>query len=143
MQCETIIAGKFVEQVMPLIDDAKQMIDICVFDWRWYPQDIASKCQLFNQSIVRALRRGVVVRAIVNSQSVADTLKKLGAQTKKFTSGHLLHTKLMIIDQQTVITGSHNYTQSAFSDNYELSVILSEVVGIGDFSQFFHSLWTK
>lgn len=141
MEVEAIIASKFLEKVRPLIDEAVQMIDICVFDWRWYPSDPGGTCQQFNRAIVDAIRRGVEVRAIVNSQNVADTLRQVGAQVKKFQSAHLLHAKLMIIDDKIVVTGSHNYTQSAFSANYELSVILRDVVNIGDYSQFFHNLW--
>ena len=141
MTCEPIIAGKFVEKVRPLIDEAVNTIDICVFDWRWYPQDPASAAQIFNAAVVRAARRGVQVRAIVNNQNVADILKECGAQTKKFVSAHLLHNKLMIIDGKTVITGSHNYTQSAFTANYELSVILNDIIGLGEIQTFFNNLW--
>lgn len=129
------------KQVRPLIDEAMNSIDICVFDWRWYPQSPASVAQLFNQAIVRAARRGVQVRAIVNSADVATILKQAGAETKKIQSAHLLHTKLMIIDGQTVITGSHNYTQSAFSANYELSVILRDCINLAPIQNFFNNLW--
>lgn len=143
MTCEPIIASEFVKKMIPIIDEARQMIDICVFDWRWYPQDPGSVAQLYNQAVIRAIKRGVCVRAIVNSQQVADTLREAGAKTKKHISAHLLHTKLMIVDDSIIITGSHNYTQSAFSANYELSVILRDVVAIGDFSNFFNALWSR
>jgi len=81
------------------------------------------------------------VRAIVNSEDVACKLRKAGVDVKKFVSKHLLHCKLMIIDDKIVITGSHNYTQSAFEANFEISVILSELANISDFSNFFNNLW--
>jgi phosphatidylserine/phosphatidylglycerophosphate/cardiolipin synthase-like enzyme len=68
-------------------------------------------------------------------------LRSVGAEVKKHLSTHLLHAKLMIIDEDTVITGSHNYTQSAFTANYELSVILTELENIEQFNLFFRNIW--
>jgi phosphatidylserine/phosphatidylglycerophosphate/cardiolipin synthase-like enzyme len=143
MQCETIIAGDFVKKVVPLIDSARHTLDLCVFDWRWYPQDPSSPVQLFNQAIVSAVRRGVTVRALVNSDSILTTLRSVGVDAKKFVSGHLLHCKFIILDSTTIITGSHNYTQSAFSSNFELSVVLSDGVDCFPFQDFFNRLITK
>lgn len=141
MQCEPIIAGQFVSKVKPFIDSAKNSLDICVFDWRWYPNDPGAVCQQFNLSIVAAVKRGVKVRALVNSDSVAQILRSVGVQVKKHISAHLLHLKMILIDDKIVITGSHNYTQSAFQANRELSVILSDGVDTSEFSKFFNNIW--
>lgn len=141
MQCETLIAGKFVEDSIAIINAAKNSIDVCVFDWRWYPDDPGAPCQRFNQSIVQAARRGVKIRALVNGQRVQQHLSSIGAEVKRHISKHLLHLKMMIIDEKTVITGSHNYTQSAFTSNYELSVILSDGIDVTPFKEFFDNLW--
>jgi len=141
MQIEPVVAGEFVSKIVPLINQSKNTIDVCVFDWRWYPNDPGSPCQKFNQAIVQAVKRGVKIRAIVNSASVAQTLKNVGVNVKHHLSAHLLHLKMLVIDDKIVITGSHNYTQSAFSANYELSVILNEVLPNSVFSQFFVTLW--
>jgi phosphatidylserine/phosphatidylglycerophosphate/cardiolipin synthase-like enzyme len=49
----------------------------------------------------------------------------------------------MIIDDEIAITGSHNYTQSAFQMNLELSVILDDIETISRFNQFFATLWQQ
>lgn len=141
MQCDPIIATQYVEKVVPLIQEAKHTLDICVFDWRWYPNDVGAACSLFNRSIVDAIHRGVTVRALVNSENIAGTLRAAGAQVKKFVSAHLLHCKMIVIDDKIIVTGSHNFSQSAFQANYELSVILSDGVDTSEFNNFFKSLW--
>lgn len=141
MQCESIIAGQFVQKVTPLVAGVRRTLDICVFDWRWYPNDVGSPCQIFNQSIVQAVRRGVRVRAIVNSESVAAQLRAVGVEVKRHVSKHLLHLKMMVLDSETLVTGSHNYTQSAFSANYEMSLILSDGVNLKPAEDFFNALW--
>lgn len=123
---ETIIGKEFHTKVIPLIDNAKQEIKVMVFDWRWYPQDAGSPAQLFNQAVVRAQKRGVKVKVITNVYEVLEILRNQGCAVKKLLSSKLMHAKLMIIDNSVVIIGSHNYTQNAFTVNYELSVILKQ-----------------
>lgn len=138
---ESIVGSQFPKKVIPLIDSAKKSIDIVVFDWRWYPQDPGAPVQLFNQAIVRAARRGIKVRAIANFDNIVSILKGVGVDSRKLITKSIVHSKIMIIDDEIVITGSHNYTQNAFQMNMELSVILTQPFDITEFSNFFNSLW--
>jgi len=138
---ETIIGSQFPKVVIPLIDKAKFSIDIVVFDWRWYPQDPGASVQLFNQAIVRASRRGVKVRAIANNDEIVNILNQNGCQAKRLLTSKLVHPKIMIIDEETAITGSHNYTQSAFQMNYEVSMILHGREEIQRLIDFFKNLY--
>jgi len=139
---ETISGRQFPKKVIPLIEAAKNTLDIVVFDWRWYPFDPGASVQLFNQAIVRAIRRGVKVRAIANNDQIVAILLKEGAQAKRLTTSNLLHCKLMIFDEAKVVIGSHNYTQNAFETNFELSVALDIPAGCLDFFNFFNALWS-
>lgn len=140
-QISTIIGKEFPEKVIPLIDQSKNSIDIVVFDWRWYPQHLASPAQLFNQSIVRAVRRGVNVRAISNNDQIHAILTEAGIKSKRAYSKRVMHVKLMIIDESTIIIGSHNYTQNAFQMNQEMSVILRDVGADNRFQKFFNNIY--
>jgi phosphatidylserine/phosphatidylglycerophosphate/cardiolipin synthase-like enzyme len=138
---QTISGRDFPVKVIPLIEQAKKSIDIVVFDWRWYPSDPGAACQLFNQAIICARRRGVAVRALVNNCDIAKILLNEGCQAKRLISTKLMHCKLMIIDNDTIITGSHNYSQAAFQMNFELSVIIKNEPVSADFNKFFNNLW--
>jgi len=138
---QAIIGKQFPEKVIPLIDNAVKSIDIVVFDWRWYPQDPGATVQLFNQAIVRAVRRGVRTRAIVNNDEIVRVLKSCGVLAKRLIAKNLVHVKLMVIDDKIVIVGSHNYTQSAFQMNFELSVILDNPEGLAEIQSFFNNLY--
>jgi phosphatidylserine/phosphatidylglycerophosphate/cardiolipin synthase-like enzyme len=127
--------------VIPKIDEAKTSIKIVVFDWRWYPNDMGNPCQLFNQSIVRATGRGVRVSVITNNNDILATLKEIGCDAKKLITKNLVHAKLMIIDDRLVIIGSHNYTQSAFTMNYEISAMYEDFESAKSFSAFFNNLY--
>jgi phosphatidylserine/phosphatidylglycerophosphate/cardiolipin synthase-like enzyme len=138
---QILIGKEFPQQVIPLIDLAKKSIEIIVFDWRWYPQDPGSSCQLFNQALVRAARRGVAVRAISNNNEINKTLNGLGCRAKKIVSQRLVHCKIIIVDNEILITGSHNFTQSAFNLNYEMSVILHDPEAALTAQNFFNNLF--
>lgn len=138
---DVIVGKEFPKKVIPLIENAKKSIDIIVFDWRWYPQTPGSPVQLFNQAIIRAVKRGVQVRAIANTDDIVKTLNDFGASAKKLSTPALVHVKLMIIDDELAIIGSHNYTESAFLMNYELSVIVDDPVVVDRCKTFFNNLF--
>jgi len=118
----SIISNEFPRVAISLIESARESIDIIVFDWRFYNDDPANSVSQFNHAIYTAVKRGVSVRCLVNSESVIDNLKKMGCYAKCLYSKKLLHTKLLIVDKRRIILGSHNYTQQAFCSNHELSV---------------------
>ena len=53
----TIIGAEFVKKVIPIIKTAKNTIDIIVYDWRWYPDQIGSRIQKFNNTIIDAKKK--------------------------------------------------------------------------------------
>ena len=138
---EPIIGDQFPKKVIPLIDSAKYSIKIIVFDWRWYPDDPGAAAQLFNQSIVRAVRRCVEVKVITNCEQIVKILNSLGCKAKKLYTKNLVHAKMMIIDNSVVVLGSHNYTQSAFTTNQEISICVSEVGNIDEFIKAFNFIY--
>jgi len=141
MENETIKGAEYPEKVGKLIDTAKSTIDILMFDWRWYKDDIGHPLQIFNQKLVRAVRRGVRIRTITNYAELVDTLNILGFYAKKWPHKNLLHSKLVIIDNQIVVSGSHNFTGNAFCANLETSVILHEETLAKSFTEYFNNIW--
>jgi len=137
---QAIIGKQFPEKVIPLIEAAKDNIKIVVFDWRWYPNDPGNPVQLFNQSIVRAVRRGVKVEVVANCDAVVKTLQSVGVVAKKIISKNLVHAKLMIFDGRIVVVGSHNFTQSAFTMNHEISAVYDDPISASGFINFFDKL---
>lgn len=138
---QTLSGRQFPAVVIPLIEAAKNSIDIVVYAWVWYPSDPGAVCQLFNQAIIRAARRHVKIRVITNNTKTIQALQSQDIEAKALQTTKLVHAKLMIIDSEKVITGSHNYTQFAFHINFELSVILDDKNIAADFNIFFNNLW--
>lgn len=138
---ESIIGNEYPKKVIPLIDGAKFTINIIVYDWRWYQNDPGNPVQLFNQAIVRACRRGVKVRVIGNSEDILKILRSVGCDARRVISKKLVHAKLIILDDQSVILGSHNFSQSAFTMNQEVSVFIPDFPATPRLVSYFNSLW--
>jgi phosphatidylserine/phosphatidylglycerophosphate/cardiolipin synthase-like enzyme len=138
---QTIIGKNYPKLVIPLIKNAKSSIKIVVYDWRWYSDDPANPCQLFNSAIVGAQKRGVQVRACVNSSQILDPLRENGIDARIPISKNLMHAKFMIIDEKILVIGSHNFSQSAFTQNMETSLILEDEEKIKELVVFFNSIW--
>lgn len=138
---ETAIGRQFPKKVIPIIDNAKKSIYIMVYEWNWYQDQIGAQIQLFNNSIVRAKQRGLDVKAVVWDKKISNILESVNINNKWIHESKLLHIKLMIIDKQIVVLGSHNYTKNAFDFNFETSVILNDEKIAQEFTQFFETFF--
>lgn len=143
MNCQNIelaLGLEFPKKVLPLIESAVSSIKIIVFDWRWYPADPGCVCQQFNNAILQASKRHVDVSVLTNCDDVLRLLQQNGIKAKKPVSRRLLHSKIIIVDEKHLVIGSHNYTQNAFTSNFESSVILRNCDDLKNILSFFDSL---
>lgn len=136
-----IVGAEYPAKVIPFIDKAKRNVDIVSYDWRWYPNQPGHAVQRFNIALVNASRRGVIVRAVVNNAEILPILAKVGIQARKMKDHRTLHTKLILIDDEVAIIGSHNITRNAFGANVETSLAVGIPDGERRFSEFFSNLW--
>jgi phosphatidylserine/phosphatidylglycerophosphate/cardiolipin synthase-like enzyme len=138
---ELIVGNKFSEKVVPYIDAAVKTIEIIIFDWRWYPETQDDTVRLFNMAIIRAKNRGVSIRVICNNDHVLDALKKNNIRCKRLYTYKMVHAKMLLIDEAILVIGSHNYTQSAFKLNLEISAKVELERGQNEAITFFNTLW--
>ena len=141
LQTIPVIGKEFADKIIPLVEQSKKSIDIIVYDWKWYPDQIGSGIQRFNNTIITAAKKGKRVRVITTSPYIDKILSGLNIKTKRWTSRKTLHTKLTLIDGRIAILGSHNYTMNAFTINYEVSVIIQDEAVVKRLNQYFENLW--
>ena len=136
-----IIGADYPKVLIPLLDGSRKNIDIVVYDWRWYSDQLMHPVQQFNMALVRAVHRGVVVRALLNKPDILPTLQKVGIRAKQIRDRRTLHSKLVLIDGNTLVIGSHNFTRNAFAGNIETSIALSVPLENSRFADFFNNLY--
>jgi phosphatidylserine/phosphatidylglycerophosphate/cardiolipin synthase-like enzyme len=82
------------------------------------------------KALVEAHKRGIKVEAILDKSNVtgnyssATFLKNAGIPTFIDSQHAIAHNKIIIIDKETVITGSFNFTRAAEEKNAENLLIL-------------------
>jgi phosphatidylserine/phosphatidylglycerophosphate/cardiolipin synthase-like enzyme len=83
-------------------------------------------------AMVAQAQAGLPVRGVFERQNAGGTgsafsrLRHGGVDVLEDGNCYILHHKLIVIDQQTVITGSYNFTNSAERDNDENLVIVDD-----------------
>lgn len=82
------------------------------------------------KALVEANKRGVAVFVILDKSNktdkygVADLLTHFGVDTYIDDKHAIAHNKVMILDKETVITGSYNFTNAAENKNAENTLII-------------------
>jgi len=84
------------------------------------------------KAVLAAHRRGVDVRVILDSSqqtdkySASDFLSRAGITTLIDAEHGIAHNKVIIIDGQTVITGSFNFSRAAEEENAENLLVIRD-----------------
>ena len=97
------------------------------------------------QALIGAHRRGVRVQVLLDEKSqstnrnIIDMLNEAQVALRLDGQHAIAHNKVMIMDGQTVITGSYNFTNAAQSRNAENLLVL----GSPELAQNYKDNWLK
>lgn len=99
--------------------------------------------EIANELLGKA-KEGVIIRGFIESSqnskwSVYDDLEKAGLDVKVYDKG-VLHHKVFIIDNSTVITGSYNPTKNGNENNDENMAVMQDKAIAALFADEFNSL---
>jgi len=82
------------------------------------------------ETLTNAHRRGVTVRIVIDARNLENSkdqaLRRAGIEVRKDGNPYTMHDKVMVIDSTWVVTGSYNFTNSAYSRNNENLLILRD-----------------
>ena len=127
-------------RIRSALDGARAQLDICVF---------TITDNGISEAIEAAHGRGVRVRIITDNDksedlgSDVDRLERVGVQIRTDRTEFHMHHKFAIFDRRTLITGSYNWTRSAFRNNQENIVVSTDARLIGGFAGEFERLWKR
>jgi len=118
---------------------ARVSVDVCVFT---ITDDHLSA------AIMEAHGRGVRIRVVSDDEKSGDTgsdiatLRRLGVDVAIDTSPSHMHHKFAIFDRKQLMSGSYNWTRSAFLENQENIILTNELGLLRQFQDTFDALWT-
>ncbi len=111
------------------VEFSKKSISVAIYMFKSDGQGDAVELR---NSLLRAIDRGVKVYLVMDVAKdditsdanifTGEIIAKHGGVVRYDSPFRKLHSKLMVIDDEIVYIGSHNYTDSAFGKNNETSV---------------------
>ncbi len=112
------------------INKAQASVDLCMYLISFYPKETDSQVYQLMSALAKAKARGVAVRVILDQDptqknlAAAQFLKQAGVPV--FWDSELVttHTKALVMDGETVLVGSTNWSESAFSRNNESNAFI-------------------
>lgn len=128
------------EELEEALLGSRKSIWVCVFTI----SDDAMAAALISQH-----RAGVDVKVITDDEKVHDRgsdifeMKEAGIPVKVDDSRHHMHHKFALLDHETLINGSYNWTRSAHRYNHENLIITKDEALVRDFTKEFKKLWEE
>jgi phosphatidylserine/phosphatidylglycerophosphate/cardiolipin synthase-like enzyme len=117
---------------------AGQTLDVAVYTFTSEP---------IRDALIDAAARGVAVRAVIDTweanDAVVSSLQGTDVQVRRKAgfAGGIMHNKFAVIDGQSVLTGSFNWTYAADEQNDENLLLLSDKALAGQYGDEFDRLW--
>jgi len=139
---ELVLDTKYIAKITEFVKDSKSELRICAYAWRWYDKEPEIGIQKFNIELLKAARRGVKVRALVDNFAMWKEIRQYGLECRYVMPAKLLHTKAVCVDHKTLIIGSHNLTKNATENNFEASVAIQDDSTIEQFTKYFDVMWS-
>ena len=127
-------------KIRSLLRHARKSVDVCVF---------TITDNTISDEILATHRRGVSIRIVSDNDKSGDRgsdiplLERLGVPVRMDFTAHHMHHKFAIFDDQTLLTGSYNWTVSASESNEENLVVTDDPSLVNPFRIEFHKLWQR
>ncbi|MEK6782344.1 MAG: phospholipase D-like domain-containing protein [Bacteroidota bacterium] len=124
--------------IIQQINNAITRIKICVF---------TISDDTITNAIITCHKKGRDIKIITDNDKSLDLgsdiewLAKEGIPIKMDTTSNHMHHKFMLVDEQWLLTGSYNWTQSAARFNHENILLSSDVGVVKSFLSEFDKLW--
>jgi phosphatidylserine/phosphatidylglycerophosphate/cardiolipin synthase-like enzyme len=153
-ETQAIIGSDYPKIVVPLIEAATTSIDFIMYEWKWYSHEQAGGMEKLNLAVLDRARSKIPIRVLLNIESMGHAITKINSRTASFLQqrgvvvkfgqvGVATHAKMVIIDNLTVIIGSHNYSKGSFTRNQECSVGIKGPDSVRPFIDYFKLLWDR
>lgn len=138
LQSELILNDEYFRIAHREIQNAEESIYLIAYLFLVYDYEDAYSNRLL-KDLIEAHNRGVDIRVILEypkpeymkeegpeNQKAYESLKKAGIDVRFDSAERTTHNKVLIIDEETIIAGSHNYSFDGLKYNNETSLLLKD-----------------
>lgn len=149
-----LIGKEYVPTICELIKNAKSNIKILMYHWGYYARQNDIPAQKITNALIASQHKGISVQVLLHCGSPGDNLKQKNLEThnnlrarnidcKFYKSSGTMHAKLVIIDNQIAIVGSHNFSRKSFQNNIEISTMVDDIEDIQRLKKYYDIIWSQ
>ena len=132
-----VVDNQFLSIAKSLVEQAKKEVCISSFKLEINDKPRGRRLKEFFESLIERRKAGVKIKVLFNwhddRRSVAKTnyyasmfLKNAGVDARYLDSNRCCHAKVLIIDQEKALLGSHNLSIRSCENNFELSYLIPD-----------------
>lgn len=139
---------EYFDRVLELLDKAQKSVYIAMYILKYDPREWDDPVNILLYKLVKLHKKGVDVRIIVDDYTVdryyetIRYLKENGVEVRLDPRDDVrLHAKIVIVDGEWVIVGSHNWSESGLSYNYEAAILTNKQETVAEALRYFNNLW--
>jgi cardiolipin synthase len=136
-----------------LVSQAKENINISTFKVERTDKPKGRNIEELYKAIIEKIKQGVKVNLLFNwhddKKSIAKTnlgagqfLKNYGVKVKHLKNNRCCHAKILTVDSQKALLGSHNWSIRSFESNFELSYLIDEPETVKQIDSIFQRSWS-
>jgi phosphatidylserine/phosphatidylglycerophosphate/cardiolipin synthase-like enzyme len=140
--------GTYYTNALSTLENANSSIYVVMYEMKYDPGDSNDTANDLIAALAAARGRGVDVRVVLDDETLnafPDTIAYLQNNTVPFrldpSNSTDTHAKLVLVDGETVLIGSDNWTESGLSYNNEFAVMLTG--NMTTVTSYFLNLWNN
>jgi hypothetical protein len=150
---EVLLGSRYRSAISALLNAAAARIDVCMFHIALTSPNHPTATLL--DAVAAAQARGVAVRVLVDSDRKEDPyrssvinapavrrLRTAGVPVRTDASDHLLHSKFLVVDEDTALVGSHNWSAGSYYQFDDLTLLLRGATLNAELRERFDQLWS-
>lgn len=143
-----LIDNKFLPQAIALISTADYRIDIATFKAEIISKPRGRRLRTFFDTLIKKREAGVQINFLINwntekracplsNLSAIHELKNHKINVRILPNNRCCHAKIIIVDQDKAIVGSHNLSVKSCHNNFEASYLVLNPVAVARLSVVF------
>jgi phosphatidylserine/phosphatidylglycerophosphate/cardiolipin synthase-like enzyme len=147
-----IVDNQFLPEAIALVKQAKKEICLSSFKLEISDKPRGKDLNEFFDEVIAKLRQGVKVRILFNwhddrrsvpktNEGAAHFLKNGGADVRYLKNNRCCHAKLLLIDKEKVLLGSHNLSIRSTQANFEMSYLIPDPETVAQVSAVFEAVF--
>jgi cardiolipin synthase len=149
---EVLIDRRYMQRVPRLIEGAQACVRVAMFQLQVKGKSARRTSRELAVKLAAKGLEGKEVRVLLNvapgkarvaaiNRDAAKWLKERKVQVRHFGPRRICHAKIVIVDEDVAIIGSHNWGVGSFTGNFEVSVVVRDAGQVRKLAEHFDALW--